>query len=120
MRKRKLGNSLERFKKVCEKNGIILDGHPTNELTIIDENGIEHIVGKDFNLFDNFNLLDNFNFTSFYKNVSLSKSVVLKKEADFKFQKEEINYNKSEKVKININYSSSTDNKIHKFGNCVA
>ena len=114
MKKRKSGNSLERFKKVCERNGIILNGRSSDQLIIVDENGVKHTVGKDFNLFDHLS------FPAFYKNLCFPKSVVLKEETDFKFKKEEIDYNQNGKGKISINYNPLTCNIIHKFENSVA
>ena len=51
MKKRKSGNSFKSLKEICQKNGIQFSNQPSNNLIIIDENGIEHIVDKHFNLF---------------------------------------------------------------------
>ncbi|MCI8777526.1 MAG: hypothetical protein HFK00_09110 [Oscillospiraceae bacterium] len=51
MKKRKSGNSFERLKEICQKHGVQFSNQPSNSLIIIDENGIEHIVYKHFNLF---------------------------------------------------------------------
>ena len=51
MKKRKSGNSFERLKEICQKHGVQFSNQPSNSFIIIDENGIEHIVDKHFNLF---------------------------------------------------------------------
>ncbi len=51
MKKRKSGNSFKSLKEICQKHGIQFSNQPSKSLIIIDENGIEHIVDKHFNLF---------------------------------------------------------------------
>lgn len=57
MKKRKSGNSFERFKKLCKKNGVVLSGLPSDKLIIVDENNMEYIVDEHFNLFNDYNTL---------------------------------------------------------------
>ncbi len=44
MKKRKLGDSFERLKEICQEHGVQFSNKPSNNLIIIDENGTEHIV----------------------------------------------------------------------------
>ena len=49
-------DSYETFKKVCERNGIELDGIPCNKLIVVGDDGTEYIVDENFNLFDRIDL----------------------------------------------------------------
>lgn len=104
MKKKKDGNSFERFKKACEKNGIKLNNKPTDKLIIIDENGVEHTVDESFNLFNNYAS------SLFYKNISYSKVIIpMDKNDNCLLSKENIDY-KNNNNTVNI----------YKFGSYVA
>lgn len=47
----KLYSKIETIKNICKKHGVQFSNQPSDILIIIDENGIEHIVDEDFNLF---------------------------------------------------------------------
>ncbi len=109
MKKRKSGNSFKSLKEICQEHGVQFSNQPSNNLIIIDENGIEHIVGGNFNLFNDNDML--------YQNLKFSQVTVFVEKYDNCILYKDINYNNQSK--IDINYSNLKGNTF-KFGNYVA